>query len=142
MAGNLIVRAGRLSGVIDFGGLGLGDPAPDLCPAWYLFDAGTRNTWREAMAYDDATWRRARGWALAPAVSGIDYYAETWPASRRLAGASSRPCSRSSTADRQTVAMDPLESWTRGRSTSADGRPDRLTARAPDPGSSSSTMSA
>jgi aminoglycoside phosphotransferase (APT) family kinase protein len=80
MAGNLIVRDGRLSGVIDFGGLGLGDPAPDLCPAWYLFDAGTRSTWREAMAYDDATWRRARGWALAPAVSGVDYYAKTWPA--------------------------------------------------------------
>lgn len=34
--GNLLTVRGRLSAVIDFGCLGLGDPAVDLIAAWYL----------------------------------------------------------------------------------------------------------
>jgi aminoglycoside phosphotransferase (APT) family kinase protein len=79
MSGNLLVRDGRLSAVIDWGALGVGDPAPDLCPAWWLFDGPSRETWRRAVGYDDETWRRARGWIVAPAVAGVDYYAETFP---------------------------------------------------------------
>jgi aminoglycoside phosphotransferase (APT) family kinase protein len=91
MSGNLLVRGGRLTAVIDWGALGVGDPAPDLCPAWWLFDGETRATWRRATGYDDDTWRRARGWIVAPAVGGVDYYAETFPgmaevARRTLAG--------------------------------------------------------
>jgi len=37
--GNLLVRDGRLSGVIDWGGLIAGDPAVELMVAWNLFDA-------------------------------------------------------------------------------------------------------
>ena len=88
MTGNLLVREGRLSAVIDWGGLGLGDPAPDLCPAYWLFDGGSRSAFLESLAYDDATLRRARGWIVAPAVSGVDYYADTFPTMARTARAS------------------------------------------------------
>jgi aminoglycoside phosphotransferase (APT) family kinase protein len=85
MTGNLLVDGGRLSAVIDWGGLGLGDPAPDLCPAYWLFDGAVRAEYVAAVGYDDATLRRARGWIIAPAVTGVDYYAETFPAMARVA---------------------------------------------------------
>lgn len=77
--GNLIARDGRLTAVIDFGGLGVGDPAPDLAPAWNLFDPGSRGTFLDAVGYDDATTARARGWVLAPALNGLGYYRDTRP---------------------------------------------------------------
>lgn len=78
--GNLLVRKRRLVAVIDFGALGLGDPAPDLASAWNLFPAGaTRAQFRAAVGYDDATWARARGWVLAPALQGLRYYRRTRP---------------------------------------------------------------
>lgn len=40
MPGNLLVRDGRLSAVIDLGTVGIGDPAVDLMPAWNLLPAG------------------------------------------------------------------------------------------------------
>jgi aminoglycoside phosphotransferase (APT) family kinase protein len=80
MDGNLLVDHGRLSAVIDWGGLGVGDPAPDLCPAFWLFNDPVRAEYVAAVGYDDAALRRARGWIIAPAVAGVDYYAETFPA--------------------------------------------------------------
>lgn len=77
--GNLVAHDRRLAAVIDFGGLGLGDPAPDLAPAWNLFDAETRGTFLDAVGYDDATRARARGWVLAPALTGLGYYRDTRP---------------------------------------------------------------
>lgn len=77
--GNLIVRAGRLSAVIDFSGLGIGDPAPDLMPAWNFFDDRSRAAFREHVGYDDATWARAKGWVLAPALTGLRYYLGSRP---------------------------------------------------------------
>lgn len=62
--GNLLVDSGRLSAVIDFGTSGVGDPACDLVPAWTMFDDPARTAFRDAVALDDATWARARGWAL------------------------------------------------------------------------------
>ncbi|MFK3669849.1 aminoglycoside phosphotransferase family protein [Leifsonia aquatica] len=62
--GNLLVDSGRLSAVIDFGTSGVGDPACDLVPAWTMFDEAARTAFRDAVALDDATWARARGWAL------------------------------------------------------------------------------
>jgi aminoglycoside phosphotransferase (APT) family kinase protein len=41
--------------------------------------AAARDAYREAIGYDDATWRRACGWALAPSLAGIDYYRHTFP---------------------------------------------------------------
>jgi aminoglycoside phosphotransferase (APT) family kinase protein len=77
--GNLITQGGRLTAVIDFGGLGVGDPAPDVAPALWTFTGQARAVYREAIGYDDATWRRACGWALAPSLAGIDYYRRTFP---------------------------------------------------------------
>ncbi|MFF1878478.1 aminoglycoside phosphotransferase family protein [Leifsonia sp. NPDC058230] len=62
--GNLLVRDGRLSAVIDFGTSGVGDPACDLVLAWTLFDRPVRDAFRRAVDLDDDTWDRARGWAL------------------------------------------------------------------------------
>jgi aminoglycoside phosphotransferase (APT) family kinase protein len=63
-ASNLLVRDGRLVAVIDFGGLAVGDTACDLTIAWTLFSGASRSLFRSAIACDDATWARARGWAL------------------------------------------------------------------------------
>lgn len=62
--GNLLMRAGRLSGVIDFGCLCVGDPACDLVIAWLFFDGDSRAAFQSAMPADAAMWARARGWAL------------------------------------------------------------------------------
>lgn len=75
-ARNVLVRNGRLSGVIDFGCLGIGDPACDVMVAWKLFSAERRESFREALAVDDATWTRARGWALSQALGALSYYTE------------------------------------------------------------------
>lgn len=77
--GNLITDGDRLAAVIDFGALGVGDPAPDLAPALWTFTGAARTAYREALEYDDATWHRACGWALAPALTGLDYYRHTFP---------------------------------------------------------------
>ncbi len=77
--GNLITNGGRLAAVIDFGALGVGDPAPDVAPALWTFTGAARDAYRQAVGYDDATWRRACGWALAPSLTGIDYYRHTFP---------------------------------------------------------------
>ena len=78
--GNLLVEGGRLSAVIDFGGLGVGDPACDWMVAWYLLEASARNVFRAALQIDDATWARGRGWALWMATGGVTYYSTTSPA--------------------------------------------------------------
>jgi aminoglycoside phosphotransferase (APT) family kinase protein len=77
--GNLIVDQGRLTAIVDFGALGLGDPAPDVAPALWTFTGAARDVYRDAVGYDDATWLRACGWALAPSLTGIDYYRHTFP---------------------------------------------------------------
>lgn len=62
--GNLLVRQGQLSAVIDFGTSGVGDPACDLALAWTLLDGPSRDAFRGTLGLDAATWARARGWAL------------------------------------------------------------------------------
>ncbi|MDQ1721333.1 MAG: hypothetical protein QOI26_1067 [Pseudonocardiales bacterium] len=70
-SGNLLVRDGKLAGVLDFGTSGVGDPACDLVIAWTLFSGGSRETFRQRAAQDAATWARARGWALWKALIGL-----------------------------------------------------------------------
>jgi aminoglycoside phosphotransferase (APT) family kinase protein len=77
--GNLLIDGGELSGVIDFGCLGVGDPACDLMIAWTLFRGASRNAFRAALGADDATWARARGWALSVALIALPYYLDTNP---------------------------------------------------------------
>lgn len=61
---NLLVDGGRLSAVIDFGLLGVGDPACDLMIALTYLRADARDAFRDVLAVDEATWSRGRGWAL------------------------------------------------------------------------------
>jgi aminoglycoside phosphotransferase (APT) family kinase protein len=84
---NLLVERGRLSAVIDFGCLGVGDPACDLQVAWNLLSAQTRDVFRAALPVDDATWARGRGWALSVGLIALPYYQSTNPV---LAGISRR----------------------------------------------------
>ncbi len=79
LPGNLLIERGRLSAVIDFGGLGVGDPACDLMIAWSLFSGESRDVFRAALAVDDATWARGRGHALSQALIFIPYYLDTNP---------------------------------------------------------------
>jgi aminoglycoside phosphotransferase (APT) family kinase protein len=80
LPGNLLIRDGRLSAVIDFSCLGVGDPACDLIAAWSLFPADARHVFRDALDVDDATWERGRGWAFSIALIQLPYYYETNPA--------------------------------------------------------------
>ncbi|MEE4541255.1 aminoglycoside phosphotransferase family protein [Streptomyces sp. V4-01] len=66
--GNLLSAGGRLSAVIDFGTLAVGDPATDLIAAWTFLDARTRGVFRDALDVDDATWARGRAWGLSGAL--------------------------------------------------------------------------
>lgn len=63
-AGNLLVRDGKLSAVIDFGQLAVGDPACDLAINWTLFHGKSRDAFQETLFLDKQTWARARGWTL------------------------------------------------------------------------------
>ena len=69
--GNLLVRDGKLAAVIDFGTSGVGDPACDLVIAWTFFRGHCRAAFRQRVAQDEATWARARGWALWKALIGL-----------------------------------------------------------------------
>jgi aminoglycoside phosphotransferase (APT) family kinase protein len=77
MPGNLLVRDGRLSAVLDFSTVGVGDPACDLIVAWYLLPAPAREVFRAALGVDDATWARGRGWALSLALGALSYFRDT-----------------------------------------------------------------
>jgi aminoglycoside phosphotransferase (APT) family kinase protein len=85
LPGNLLVVDGRLSAVIDFGGLNVGDPACDLQPAWNLFAGSSRSRYRAELDVDDASWLRGRGWALFQAVMALPYYWDTNPGMVRQA---------------------------------------------------------
>jgi aminoglycoside phosphotransferase (APT) family kinase protein len=85
LPGNLIVTDGRLSGVIDFGCLNVGDPACDLQPAWNVFAGVSRELFRTELDVDDASWLRGRGWALLQAVVALPYYWDTNPGMIRQA---------------------------------------------------------
>ncbi|GIF75757.1 aminoglycoside phosphotransferase family protein [Asanoa siamensis] len=81
MPGNLLVDAGgRLTAVIDFGTLGVGDPSCDLIVAWNLLTPAGRDVFRAALDVDDATWTRGRGRALAQSLGSLVYYHRTNPA--------------------------------------------------------------
>jgi len=76
---NLLVEQGRLSAVIDFGCLGVGDPACDVMTAWAYLPASSRDVFRAALSVDAATWARGRGWALSWALIALPYYKDTNP---------------------------------------------------------------
>ncbi|GAA3491706.1 aminoglycoside phosphotransferase family protein [Streptomyces cremeus] len=73
---NIVVTGGRLTGIIDFGDLSTGDPAQDLAAVWTLLPSGPPGAAPATVArflagygeVDEATLRRARGWALSRAL--------------------------------------------------------------------------
>jgi aminoglycoside phosphotransferase (APT) family kinase protein len=71
---NLLVMDGRLSGVLDWGCLSVGDPACDVMVAWKMFSGDAREAFREALEVDKVTWARSRGWALSQALIALGYY--------------------------------------------------------------------
>jgi aminoglycoside phosphotransferase (APT) family kinase protein len=85
LPGNLLVVDGRLSAVIDFGCLNVGDPACDLQPAWNVFAGDSRALYRAELQVDDASWLRGRGWSLYQAVMALPYYWDTNPGMIRQA---------------------------------------------------------
>jgi Phosphotransferase enzyme family len=86
---NLLVTDGRLSVVVDFGCLGVGDAACDVAVAWKVLSAETRDIFRCALSVDDATWARARGRVLYEALGALAYYTtgtNPYSSSRRAGG--------------------------------------------------------
>jgi aminoglycoside phosphotransferase (APT) family kinase protein len=80
---NILVRDGRVTGIIDFGDITAGDPAADLSVAWMLLPASLHGAFRDAYqayqvaaAADPALWRRARGWALNLALAFLAHSAD------------------------------------------------------------------
>lgn len=81
LPGNVLVNQNRLSAVIDFSDVGIGDPACDLVIAWSLFGPHSRNIFRKNLEHvDDDTWERGRGWALSIGLIILPYYKHTNPA--------------------------------------------------------------
>ncbi len=76
---NMLAVDGRLTAVIDWGGVGVGDPACDSAPAWAYLPAASRDVFRQALGVDEATWARGRGWALCFGLVALPYYVETNP---------------------------------------------------------------
>jgi aminoglycoside phosphotransferase (APT) family kinase protein len=67
---NVLIENGRLTGVIDWGDLARGDRASDLAAIWMLLPQleSRKRAMAACRSVSDATWRRARGWALLFAV--------------------------------------------------------------------------
>lgn len=73
---NLLVRDGELTAVLDFGLIGVGDPACDLMVAWTYLPPDARAVFRSALTVDEATWSRARGWAWQLGLMAAAYSAD------------------------------------------------------------------
>jgi len=73
---NLLADQGRLTAVIDFGTLSVGDPAWDVMVVWKMLPGDAREAFCAALSVDDATWVRGRGLAVAQAVTALAYYTE------------------------------------------------------------------
>jgi aminoglycoside phosphotransferase (APT) family kinase protein len=74
MPGNVLVTGGRLTSVIGFGCVRVGDPAVDLIVAWYLLPPAVRPIFRDAVGADEAAWARGRGWAPPIALVALPYW--------------------------------------------------------------------
>jgi aminoglycoside phosphotransferase (APT) family kinase protein len=82
--GNVLVRAGRLAGVLGVGGLGPADPALDLVAAWHLLEPGPRQVLRAGLGSTDLEWERGRAWAFVQAMGLVWYYVDSNPPMSRM----------------------------------------------------------
>jgi aminoglycoside phosphotransferase (APT) family kinase protein len=102
LPGNLLLQDGRLTGVIDWDGAGMGDPACDLIVAWALFSVQERQALRAELGVDQPTWARGRGWALSIGAIALPYYKETNP----VLAATARRLIDEVLADHESAARD------------------------------------
>ena len=82
---NILTSAGQITAVLDFGGMGAGDPACDLIPAWSVLSAAGRAHFRQLIEYDRDAWLRGQGWALSIGLVALPYYRRTLPGFAALA---------------------------------------------------------
>ncbi|HYI59170.1 MAG TPA: phosphotransferase [Microlunatus sp.] len=75
--GNLLTRAGRLTGVLDTGGFQPADPALDLVCGWHLLSSQAREVLRRDLGCSDLQWWRGQAWALEQAIGLVWYYQHT-----------------------------------------------------------------
>ncbi|MFL6135471.1 MAG: aminoglycoside phosphotransferase family protein [Nocardioidaceae bacterium] len=75
--GNVLVRGGRLVGILDGGGFAPADPALDLVAGWHLLDLTPRQQFSHALGCGDLEWVRGMAWALEQAMGLVWYYAES-----------------------------------------------------------------
>jgi aminoglycoside phosphotransferase (APT) family kinase protein len=80
--------------VIDFETCGVGDPACEMFPAWYLLPAHVRDEFRAALDVDDATWLRGRGRVLSQALAICGTSGTPTRRSRTTRGTLSAKCSQ------------------------------------------------
>jgi aminoglycoside phosphotransferase (APT) family kinase protein len=113
---NLLVEDHELSAVIDFGLLGVGDPACDVMVAWTYLSAESRDVFRSELGVDDATWTRGRGWALQFGLRAAAYSADNpvlgdigGTPSPRFWPISSRPVRRPSTMWREALGCGSID---------------------------------
>lgn len=78
LPGNILIGKNRLSGIIDWSGAGVGDPACEAMLAWSL-PPDARRLYRNILELDDATLARGRGWVVEQTVFYIPYYAKSLP---------------------------------------------------------------
>ncbi|GAB3806326.1 aminoglycoside phosphotransferase family protein [Humibacter antri] len=104
---NLLVRGGRLTGVLDVGGFQAADPALDLVVAWHLLEEPARSELRAALQADirdDASdetdddetdnealeWARGAAWSFEQAMGLVWYYCESNPVMSELGASTLR----------------------------------------------------
>ncbi|MFC7488267.1 aminoglycoside phosphotransferase family protein [Knoellia sp. CPCC 206453] len=73
--GNLVVRDGRLVGLLDFGTLTTGYAAWDLTPAWWVLDAAGRERFRKRLDVDDVSWAWGKAFAASQGLLADWFYA-------------------------------------------------------------------
>ena len=78
LPGNILIRDQKLVGVIDWSGVSVGDPACEAMLTWSL-PPHARQTFRQTLGFDGATWARARGWVVEQTAMYIPYYEKTLP---------------------------------------------------------------
>ena len=83
VAENLLTNRGHLTGVLDFGGLAIGDPTIDLHGVWELLGPSAREVFRKRLNVEDSEWLRGRAWALAIALGCFTYYWDKMPGRQR-----------------------------------------------------------
>ena len=74
VATNMLALNGKLEAIIDFGILGVGDPACDLSMYWTFFDKKSREIFKSELDFDKSTWDRARAWVIWKQLFDIQYH--------------------------------------------------------------------